>query len=153
MKRTFILAHAEARRRALAYIAEAPQGYVVTVSEPTRSSDQNAAQWPILTAFSEQLQWPVNGTLVYMEPSEWKARLSLYTRGRNDRHVALLGERDRLAQQPRLADARLASQDECSALRTDAIDQRRQERHLRLAPLKRPGADGPDHDGLHRATR
>lgn len=42
MKRTFILAHAEARRRALAYIAEAPQGYVVTVSEPTRSSDQNA---------------------------------------------------------------------------------------------------------------
>lgn len=43
MKKTFILAHALARRRAVAYIAdEAPDGHVVTIQEPTRNLEQNA---------------------------------------------------------------------------------------------------------------
>ena len=41
-RRRFVLSHAEARRRAMACVAEAPEGYVVTVQEPTRSTDQNA---------------------------------------------------------------------------------------------------------------
>jgi len=41
-KRIFRLVHPEARRRAMACVAEAPDGYVVTVQEPTRSTDQNA---------------------------------------------------------------------------------------------------------------
>ena len=41
-----------------------------------RSSSQNATQWPILDAFSKQLQWPVNGSLVFMDPDDWKAVLS-----------------------------------------------------------------------------
>lgn len=72
----FHLAHDLARRRAVAAVAEAPAGYVVTVSEPTRSLDQNAAQWPILEAFSRQLDWPVNGKMVRMSPEEWKDVLS-----------------------------------------------------------------------------
>lgn len=40
--RKFILAHDEARRRAVAYVAEAPVGHVVTVAEPTRSLEMNA---------------------------------------------------------------------------------------------------------------
>jgi hypothetical protein len=40
--------------------------------EPVRSIDQNKTQWPILQAFSEQLQWPVNGHMVYMDPADWK---------------------------------------------------------------------------------
>lgn len=40
--RTFILAHADARQRAAAFMREAPDGVVVTVSEPKRNSDQNA---------------------------------------------------------------------------------------------------------------
>lgn len=39
---------------------------------PRRSLDQNAAQWPILQCFSKQKQWSVNGSLVWMEPEEWK---------------------------------------------------------------------------------
>ena len=39
----FILAHQPARQRALQAVAQAPDGYVVTVAEPTRSGDQNAA--------------------------------------------------------------------------------------------------------------
>lgn len=69
---TFILAHSEARRRAVQAVQTAPVGYAVQVKEPTRNLDQNAAQWPILQAFAEQLQWPVNGQMVYMTDEEWK---------------------------------------------------------------------------------
>lgn len=42
MRRTFHLVHAEARQRALAAVREAPDGYSVTVAEPSRNLDQNA---------------------------------------------------------------------------------------------------------------
>lgn len=41
-RKTFILAHAEARRRAVQAIQEAPEGYAVTLSEPTRNLEQSA---------------------------------------------------------------------------------------------------------------
>jgi hypothetical protein len=41
-KRTFILAHDEARRRAIDCVAMAPAGHEVVVKEPTRNADQNA---------------------------------------------------------------------------------------------------------------
>lgn len=75
-KRRFILAHAEARRRAQECIASAPDGYVVTVQEPARNLDQNALMWVLLQAFSDQLQWPVNGAMVKLTPEEWKDLLS-----------------------------------------------------------------------------
>ena len=71
-RRRFVLSHSDARRRAMACVADAPEGYVVTVQEPTRSTDQNSAQWPILEAFAEQLQWPVNGAMVNLSAEEWK---------------------------------------------------------------------------------
>ena len=71
-RRRFVLSHSDARRRAMACVADAPEGYVVTVQEPTRSTDQNSAQWPILEAFAEQLQWPVNGAMVSLSAEEWK---------------------------------------------------------------------------------
>ena len=80
-KRIFRLAHPEARRRAMACVADAPEGYVVTVQEPTRSTDQNAAQWPILEAFAEQLQWPVNGAMVSLSAEEWKDVLTAAFQG------------------------------------------------------------------------
>ena len=99
-KRRFVLAHAEARRRAVECVQAAPAGYVVTVQAPSRSLDQNAAQWPILEAFSAQLQWPVNGRMVTMTAEEWKdvltaafiretARLAMGLDGR----VVMLGQR------------------------------------------------------------
>lgn len=80
-KRLFRLAHPEARRRAMAAVADAPEGYVVTVQEPTRNLDQNAAQWPILEAFAEQLQWPVNGAMVNLSAEEWKDVLTAAFQG------------------------------------------------------------------------
>lgn len=75
-KRIFRLVHAEARKRAREAIETAPEGYIAVVQEPTRNLDQNAAQWPILQAFADQLQWPVNGAMVWMTPEEWKDLLS-----------------------------------------------------------------------------
>lgn len=42
MKKTFILAHDVARANAKAAVNDAPDGYCVTVAEPTRSLEQNA---------------------------------------------------------------------------------------------------------------
>ncbi len=74
MKRTFILQPAPhpARSNAIQALREAPDGHVVTLAEPTRNLEQNAAQWPILEAFAQQLQWPVNGQMVHMTDEEWK---------------------------------------------------------------------------------
>ena len=44
--------------------------------------------WPILEAFSAQLEWPVNGKMVKLTPEEWKDILA----------AAFKGERVRLAQ-------------------------------------------------------
>jgi hypothetical protein len=71
-RRVFILAHDVARSNAIQAVKDAPEGYCVTVREMNRTLEQNAAQWPILQAFSEQLQWPVNGCLVSMTDEEWK---------------------------------------------------------------------------------
>lgn len=75
-KQVFRLSHSEARRRAAQCIADAPDGWVVVVREPTRSLDQNALLWVLLTAFSEQLEWPVNGEKVKLAPDEWKDLLT-----------------------------------------------------------------------------
>lgn len=40
--------------------------------DPKRSSEANAAQWPILQAWSEQKEWPVNGYMTKLTSEEWK---------------------------------------------------------------------------------
>jgi hypothetical protein len=70
-KRTFII-NPYSRMQALTAVENADIGDVVTVGDATRTLEQNAAQWPYLDAFSKQLQWPVNGRMVWMTPDEWK---------------------------------------------------------------------------------
>lgn len=81
MKQIFTLAHQGARQRAAQAVLMAPDGYVVTVGEPTRNLEQNAAQWPILEAFAEQLLWPVNCEMVRMSAEEWKDVLTAAFKG------------------------------------------------------------------------
>jgi len=61
-----------ARENCIAAVRNAPVGMCVEIKEQTRTLAQNAAQWPYLEAFSKQLQWPVNGQMVWMEPEDWK---------------------------------------------------------------------------------
>ena len=56
-KRTFVLAHDQARKNALSCIQTAPQGYCVTVSEPTRNLEQNALLWSILGEIAANVVW------------------------------------------------------------------------------------------------
>jgi hypothetical protein len=74
--RPFVLSHPLARKRAIQAIKEAPEGYLVHLKEPNRTADQNSAQWPILEAFSEQLEWPVNGVMTKLTKEEWKDLLT-----------------------------------------------------------------------------
>jgi hypothetical protein len=72
MKRVYKLVNPHVRRNAAEAVLHAPDDFMVSISEPNRSLDQNAAQWPILQAFADQLMWPVNGEMVYLTPEEWK---------------------------------------------------------------------------------
>lgn len=98
--RTFILVHDQARQLALQAVQQAPEGFAVVVREPTRSLEQNSAQWPILQAFAQQIQWPVNGRMVYMTDAEWKDVLTAAFRKEQarlamglDGGVVMLGQR------------------------------------------------------------
>lgn len=46
----------------------------VTVEEcrPTRTVEQNAKMWAVLTDIAQQVQWHVDGKLQYLEPEDWK---------------------------------------------------------------------------------
>jgi hypothetical protein len=68
----FALVHPEARRRAIEAVQQAEHGHVVTIKPPTRSLEQNAAMWALLSEFSERLEWPVNGRMVKMDAEDWK---------------------------------------------------------------------------------
>ena len=68
MKAVFIMAHSEARRRAIQAVQDAPEGYMVTVSEPTRSGEQNSRLWASLTEISKQVEWYGRK----LTPEDWK---------------------------------------------------------------------------------
>lgn len=68
MRATFVLSHDLARRNAVAYVQNAPIGYVVQVKPKTRSLEQNARLWACLQEVSDQVVW--HGRK--LTPVEWK---------------------------------------------------------------------------------
>ena len=68
LKQTFTLSHAEARRRAVQAVQNAPEGYAVIVKPPTRNLEQNALLWALLTEVSNQVVWHGNR----LTQDEWK---------------------------------------------------------------------------------
>jgi hypothetical protein len=72
MKQTFIMAHDLARQRAIQAVQAAPDGYAVTIGEPTRTLEQNAAQWPYLVGFAQQKQLCINGQMEWATDEDWK---------------------------------------------------------------------------------
>jgi len=57
MKQRYIMSHEIARQRAIDAVRAAPAGYVIEIREPTRTLDQNALLWPLLTEVSRQVDW------------------------------------------------------------------------------------------------
>lgn len=71
-RQTFVLAHTLARKRALAAVASAADGYHVMVRPPTRSLDQNSRMWVMLTEVSRQVDWYGRK----LTPEAWKCVFS-----------------------------------------------------------------------------
>lgn len=57
-----------AKHAACCRIHDAPEGHVVTISEPNRTLDQNSKLWPMLEDVSRQVEW--YGSRLTKE--EWK---------------------------------------------------------------------------------
>lgn len=72
MKQTFIMAHDLARANAVKAVQAAPAGFMVQISEPSRTLEQNAAQWPYLEAFARQKQLCINGAMEWATADDWK---------------------------------------------------------------------------------
>ena len=70
------MAHLTARKLACQAVAEAPEGYVVTIGEPNRTLEQNAAQWPYLEGFAQQKQLCINGVMQNVTADDWKDTLT-----------------------------------------------------------------------------
>ena len=84
----------------LATALQCGRRWILTIKLETRTQAQNRLMWPLLTAFSQQLQWPINGQMVTMEPDDWKDVLSAAFHGETVRvamglngGVVMLGQR------------------------------------------------------------
>lgn len=56
-RRLFVMAHDEARRRAMRAVADAPEGWRVTVEPPRRSSEQNAMLHALIGEIANRCEW------------------------------------------------------------------------------------------------
>ena len=72
MKRILTLTGEAAKKAACREILAAPEGYIVTIAEKTRSLDQNAKLWPMLHDIARQCDW--HG--LKLKAEEWKDLLS-----------------------------------------------------------------------------
>jgi hypothetical protein len=95
MRQRFILAHDEARRRAIEAIRCAPIGVMVEMKSPTRSLEANALMWQRLGELAAGVDW--YGQKLTAE--EWKDVLSASLReqkvvpGINRGQFVILGQR------------------------------------------------------------
>ena len=53
----FVMSHALARQRAMQAVQDAPEGFCVRITEPTRNLEQNAKLWALLNDIAKQVVW------------------------------------------------------------------------------------------------
>ena len=91
MKKIWKLTGEAAKKAVCREVLAAPDGYVATIGEPSRNLNQNAAQWPILEAFAQQLNWPVNGKAQKISADDWKDILTCAFRNEQPRIASTPG--------------------------------------------------------------
>lgn len=72
MKRILKITGEAARKAACRDVLAAPEGYLVTIAEPTRNLEQNALMWCLLDCMAKQTDWHGNK----LNAEEWKDLLS-----------------------------------------------------------------------------
>lgn len=70
--RPLVITGEVARKAICRHVLSAPEGYVVSIKEPTRNLEQNAKMWAMLTDLENQCNW--HG--VKLTAAEWKDLLS-----------------------------------------------------------------------------
>lgn len=68
MKRKFVIKDETIRQRVMAFVNSIPLGMEVSIKQPSRTLDQNALLWTLLTELSQQVEWYGNK----LTPDEWK---------------------------------------------------------------------------------
>lgn len=91
MKRTWKLSEL-GKRAACQHIMEAPEDHVATLGEPNRNLDQNAAQWPWLEGFAQQMEIPINGATMKVDNETWKHILTATFNGEQMRFASWQGK-------------------------------------------------------------
>lgn len=82
----YILAHPEARRRALEAVKSAPDGFVVEVKGQNRNSEQNALLHATLSDLSKSRQWAGQ----WLDTETWKRLVTAAWMRATGRRVMLL---------------------------------------------------------------
>lgn len=77
MDKHIIILNENNRRFAVGAVQHRPDGHVLTLSEPTRTLDQNAKLWPMLGDVSKQVDWYGQR----LTPDEWKDVFSAALKG------------------------------------------------------------------------
>lgn len=104
MKRVFKIDSERANFHAFRAVQDLPSDKVwqVTIEPETRTLAGNRAQWPILSAFADQLLWPVNGVMTKLTADDWKTILTSAYRQEMarvtqgiDGNIVMLGHRTR----------------------------------------------------------
>lgn len=67
MKQHYVLAHTTARQRAMQAVKDAPDGWGVVLSEPSRSLAQNALIHAVLTEAGDMIGWKFSGQTVDLD--------------------------------------------------------------------------------------
>ena len=70
--RPLVITGETARKAICRHILAAPEGYVVSITEPKRNLEQNALMWAMLSDLSQQTDW--HG--IKLSPEEWKDLMS-----------------------------------------------------------------------------
>ena len=92
MKRTWKITGEAARKAICREVLIAKEGDVATIGDPTRSLDQNAAQWPWLEGFAQQMAIPINGESMKVDNETWKHILTAAYNGEQMRFAAWQGK-------------------------------------------------------------
>lgn len=72
MKQIYRLFSQRQKQQAIEAVQAAPEHYVAEIKPRTRSIEQNAMLWRLLTIASENVPWKVNGQTAMLSPEDWK---------------------------------------------------------------------------------
>jgi len=72
MKQMYKLFSPRSRSQAIDAVRQAPEHWIVEIKPRTRSLDQNAMLWRLLTITANNVPWVVNGKQTMLTPDDWK---------------------------------------------------------------------------------